>query len=73
MNGTSLTDIANSTIAELKEEGIEPTLENITDRLNKHINLSEWAGCNGGLCRNCDEYENCRFAPDLEYMRGKEE
>ena len=37
MNGTSLTDIKNSIISELKEEGIEPTLDNITDRLDKHI------------------------------------
>ena len=48
MNGTSLTDIANSIIAELKEEGIEPTLENITDRLNKYIDLSE-----GERYKNC--------------------
>lgn len=73
MNGTSLTDIANSIIAELKEDDIEPTLENITDRLYWYINLSEWAGCNGGLCRNCDEYENCRFAPNLEDIIGEEE
>lgn len=55
MNGTSLTDIANSIIAELKEEGIEPTLENITDRLNKHINLKEWAGCSIDKINFCNE------------------
>lgn len=39
MNGTSLTDIANSIIAELKEEGIESTLENITNRLGEYISV----------------------------------
>ena len=57
MNGTSLTDIANSIIAELKEEGIEPTLENITDRLNKYIDLSEG-----------ERYKNCGAN-----MRGEKE
>lgn len=33
---------------------------------NKHVDLREWASCNGGFCRNCDEYNNCRFAPNLE-------
>ena len=37
MNGTTLADIKNSIIAELKEQGIEPTLENITERLGEYI------------------------------------
>lgn len=41
MNGTTLTDIKNSIIAELEKEGIEPTLENITERLGEYIGGKE--------------------------------
>ena len=33
MNGTTLMDIKKSIVAELEEKGIEPTIENITKRL----------------------------------------
>lgn len=42
MNGTTLADIKNSIIAELKEEDIEPTLENITNRFEEHILAEEY-------------------------------
>ena len=42
MNGTTLADIKNSIIAELKEEGIEPTLENITERLGGYIDKPKY-------------------------------
>lgn len=35
MNGTTLMDIKKSIVAELEEKGIEPTLENITERLEE--------------------------------------
>jgi len=41
MYGTTLTDIYKSVVSELEENGIEPTLENVTKRLEEMIKNSD--------------------------------
>jgi hypothetical protein len=45
---------------------------NVNIGLAKSIDNREWAGCGNTLCRNCEKYETCMFAPNFDDILNKE-